>query len=217
MLWESKINYKSSLDAGPLQFQLLRPRGYFTNPFRTLSLSIGVIGKTPGLISRNNFVTRILSASAIAIISWQDVTPSSLCSGVKQCGTKRAHNFFRIRRTTALGVSKDSAIILDSIRRSFLTKSATAALFTSVPVYFGWPALSFLLPAPFRLEIENTTWKRLIGSQPHSNKPFAPILVFLSQTDWLWTKLLWQLSVHFRHPRLLKRTNFPRQVIHCRR
>jgi hypothetical protein len=31
-----------------------------------------------------------------------------------------------------LGMFKDSAIILDAIRRSFLTKSATAAMFTSV-------------------------------------------------------------------------------------
>jgi hypothetical protein len=41
------------------------------------------------------------------------------------------------------------------------------------------------LPAPFRLDIENTTYKRLIGSEPHSHKPFAPIPVFLSQIDRL--------------------------------
>jgi hypothetical protein len=69
------------------------------------------------------------------------------CSGVKECGTKRAHNFlfpkssFRIRRTTVLGMFKDS-IILDAIGRSFLTKSATAAMFTSVRVDFGRPPLS---------------------------------------------------------------------------
>jgi hypothetical protein len=40
---------------------------------------------------------------------------------------------FRIRRTTVLGMFKDSAIILDIIRWSFFTKSsATAAMFTSV-------------------------------------------------------------------------------------
>ena len=81
-------------------------------------------------------------------MSWQDVTQSSLCSGVKQCGTKRAHNFpspkssFRIRRTTVLGMFKDSAIILDAIRRSFFIKSPTAAMFTSVRVDFGRPPLS---------------------------------------------------------------------------
>ena len=36
---------------------------------------------------------KFLSASTIAIISWQDVTWSTLFSGVKECGTKRAHNF----------------------------------------------------------------------------------------------------------------------------
>ena len=83
---------------------------------------------------------------------WQDVTRSSLCSGVKQCGTKRAHNFlfpkssFRIQRTTVLGMFKDSAIILDAIQRSFLTKStaaaAAAAMFTSVQIDFGRLPLS---------------------------------------------------------------------------
>jgi hypothetical protein len=140
--------YQHGLDAGSLEFQFLRPKGCLTNPFRTLSNCFGVIGKTPGLISCNNFVKKIFTASAIAIMSWEDVTPSSLCSGVKECGAKRTHNFlfpkssFRIQRTTVLGMFKDSAIILDAIRWSFLTKSATAAMFTSVQVDFGWPPLS---------------------------------------------------------------------------
>jgi len=68
---------------------------------------------------------KFLSASAIAIMFWQDVTRSSLCCGVKECGTKHAHNFlfpkssFRIRRTTFLGMLKHSAIILDVIQWSF--------------------------------------------------------------------------------------------------
>jgi len=37
---------------------------------------------------------------------------------------------------------KDSAIILDATRRLFLTKSATAAMLTSVQVDFGWKLLS---------------------------------------------------------------------------
>jgi hypothetical protein len=36
---------------------------------------------------------------------------------------------------------KDTAVILDAIRQSFLTKSATAAMFTSVQVDFGQPSL----------------------------------------------------------------------------
>jgi hypothetical protein len=114
-------NYQQAVDAGPLEFQFLRPRGYLTNPFRTLSLCFGVISKTPGLISRNNFVKNFFSASAIAIMSRQDVTRSSICSGVKECGTKPAHNFlfpkssFRIPRTIVLWMFKDSDIILDAI------------------------------------------------------------------------------------------------------
>jgi hypothetical protein len=141
-------NYQHGLDAGPLEFQFLRPRGCLTIPFRNLSLCFGVIGKTPALIFRNNFVKKFLFASAIAIMSWQDVSRSSLCSGVKEWGTKRAHNFlfpksyFRIQRTTVLGMFKDSAVILDATQRSFLTKSATAAMFTSVRVDFGRPPLS---------------------------------------------------------------------------
>ena len=140
-------NYQHGLDVGPLEFQFLRPRGCLTNPFRTLSLCFGVICKTPGLISHNNFVKKKISASANAMMSWQDVTRSSLCSGVKECGTKRAQNFlfpkfsFRIGRTTVLGMFKDSAIILDAIPWSFLTKSATAAMITSVRVDFGRPSL----------------------------------------------------------------------------
>jgi len=98
---------------------------------------------------------KFLPASAIAIMSWQDVVWSSLCSGVKECRIKCAHNLlfpkssFRIRRTKLLWMFKDSAILLDGIRRqSFLTKSATASMFTSVQVDFGWPPLSSSSTSP---------------------------------------------------------------------
>ena len=100
---------------------------------------------------------KCLSASAIAIMSWQDVTWSSRCSGVKKCGTKRAHNFlfpkssFRIWRTTGLWMFKDSATILDVIQWSFLT----ATMCTSESILDGHLSCH-LLPA-FHLEIENTT------------------------------------------------------------
>jgi len=124
----------------------LRPRGCLTNPFRTLSLCFGVIGKTPGLISRNNFVKKNCISHRDNVLARCDSIFPFI--GVKECGTKRAHNFlspkssFRIRRTTVLGMFKGSAIILNAIRRSFFTKSATAAMFTSVRVDFGRPSLS---------------------------------------------------------------------------
>ena len=52
-------NYQHGLDVGPLEFQFLWPRGCLTNPFRTLSLCFEVIGKTPSLISYNDFVKKI--------------------------------------------------------------------------------------------------------------------------------------------------------------
>jgi hypothetical protein len=116
-----------------------------------------------------------LSASAIAIVSWQDVTLSSLCSCVKECGIKRAHNFlfpkftFRVRRTTVLGMFIDSAIILDAIRWSLLTKTATAAMFISVSVDFGRPPLSssFTRPLPSRnREYHLKTFDRFRASFP---------------------------------------------------
>ena len=171
---EGRKNYQHGIDAGPLDNFSFFGRGDLTNLFRTVSLCFGVTGKTPGLISCNNFVNKNLSASAIAIISWQDVTRSSHFSGVKDYGTKRAHNTlfpkssFRIRRTTVLGVFKDSAIIFYAIRRSFLTKSATAAMFTSVPVDFGRPPLSSSaspLPSPNR-EYHLKTFDRFRASFP---------------------------------------------------
>jgi len=132
---------------------------------------------------------------------WQDVTRSSLGSGFKECGTKRAHHFlflkssFIIRKTGVLGMFKDSAIILDAIWRLFLTKSATAAMFTSVRVNFGRPSLS-----------SSSTSSLASRNQEYHLKTFDrfrakfSILVFLSQIDWLRKKTLWQLSVHCRHP-----------------
>jgi len=153
-------------------------------------------------------------------MSWQDVTRSSLCSGVKERGTKRAHNFlllkssFRIRRTTTvLGMFKDSAIILDAIRRSFLTKSARAAMFTTVRVDSGRPHLSSSSTSSLPSRNREYHIKGLIGSEPHSDKLFAPILVYLSQIDRLLNKILWQFSAHFRHPWRIKETDFTRQVI----
>ena len=73
-----------------------------------------------------------LSPSAIAIMSLKDVTRSSLCSGVKECGTNRAHNF--IFPKSCFSVWCDLKVIF--------TKSATAAMFTSVRLDFGHPPLS---------------------------------------------------------------------------
>jgi len=137
-------NYQHGLDAGPLEFHFLWPRGCFTNPFRTLSLCFGVRGKTLGLISHNNFVKKIF-----VCISHRDVL--ARCDLIfpllrrQEVWNKMSTQLslsqiiFQNQRTTVLGMFKDSAVILDAIRWSFLTKSATAGMFTLVQVNFGCP------------------------------------------------------------------------------
>ena len=134
-------NYQHGLNLGPLEFQFLRPRGRLTNPFTTLSLCFGVIGKTPGLISHNNFVKKsvCIGHRDNVLARCDSIFPLFRCQVHTTFFPKSS---FRIRTTTVLGMLKDSTIILDAIRRSFLTKSATAAMFTSVRVDFGRPSLS---------------------------------------------------------------------------
>ena len=136
-------------DVLPLEFQFLWPRGCLTYPFRTLSLCFGVIGKTPGLIFHNNFVKKFLYASAIAIMSWQDVTWSSPLLRGQGVWNKTCTQLFLLQflfqnlKNYSLGVFRDSANILDMIQWSFFTKSAAAAMF-----YFSlsrfWMATSLI-------------------------------------------------------------------------
>jgi len=77
-------NYQHGLDAWTLEFQFLRPRGYLTNPFKTLSLCFGVLSKTPDLISRNNVVKNIVCIGHRDNVSaWCDsIFPLLRCQGV---------------------------------------------------------------------------------------------------------------------------------------
>jgi hypothetical protein len=73
------------------------------------------------------------------------IFPLLRCQGVwnKTCTQlSLSQILFQNRITTVLGIFKGYAIILDANRLSFFSKSATAAVFTSVPVDFGWPHLS---------------------------------------------------------------------------
>jgi hypothetical protein len=63
-------SYKHGLHAAPSEFQFLRPRGCLTNTFRIVSLCFGFIGQAPGLISLIILLQKLLSTSAIAIMSW---------------------------------------------------------------------------------------------------------------------------------------------------
>jgi hypothetical protein len=140
--------YQHYLDEGHLELQFLRPRESLTNPFRTLSLCFGVIGKTPGLISRNNFVKKFvvcIDHRDNVLVRCNMIFPLLRCQGVWNNTCTQSHlskSSFRIRITTDMGMFKHSAIILDAIRRSFLTKSGTATMFTPVRVDFGRSLLS---------------------------------------------------------------------------
>jgi len=64
-----------------------------------------------------------------------------------------------------LGMFKDSAVILDVMQRSFLNKSATAAMFTRVRVDFGWPPLSSSFTSSFPSQNREYHPESLIGSE----------------------------------------------------
>jgi hypothetical protein len=99
-----------------------------------------------------------LSASAIAIMSWQDVTPSSLCSGVKECGTNRTHNFllpqilFQNPKNYSLGDVQrfyyhflcDSTVIFDPISNSSYVYLSSSRFWTatSLVIFYQLPSVS---------------------------------------------------------------------------
>jgi len=73
---------------------------------------------------------------------------------------------------------KDSATFLMRFDGHFWTNKQQQQYLPQFESILGGHLSRHLPPAPFRLEIENTTYKLLIGSEPDSHKPFTPILVF---------------------------------------
>jgi len=115
-------------------------------PIQNSVACFGVIGRIPGLISRNNFVKNIyvcIGHCENFLASCDSIFPWLRCQGVwkKTCTQLSFPNPLSESEELVLGMFKDS-IILDAIRRSFLNKPATAAMFTSVRVDFGRPPLS---------------------------------------------------------------------------
>jgi hypothetical protein len=64
---------------------------------------------------------------------------------------------------------KDSAIILDPIKRSYLTNQQQQECLPHFESILDGHLSRQLLQAPFRLEIQNTNQKRLISSHHHSH------------------------------------------------
>jgi len=174
-------------------------------------------GKTPGLISRNNYVKKIVCIGHRdnVLARWLDLPFVQVSRSVEQ----DVHTTFSfpnpLSESEVLQSCGCPKILLSFLMRfsgHFLTNQQQQQCLPHFESILDGH-ISRHLPAPFRLEIETTTWKRLIGSEHHSHKPFAPILVFLSQIDRHWNKILWQLSVLFRHPWRVRKTGFTRQVI----
>ena len=131
--WKSK----KKLSTWSYEFQLLRPRGHLTNPFRTLSLGFGIIGKTPGLTSRNNFVKNFfvcIGHRNNVLASCDSIFPLLRCQGVWNKTSTQMKNY-------KLGVVQrfcyhswwDSMVIFDQISNSGIVYLSSN--------HFGWPPL----------------------------------------------------------------------------
>ena len=118
-------------------------------------------------------LTNFLSASAIAIMSWQDVTQSSLCSGVKEC-EQNVHITFSFpnplsesKELQSWGCSKILLSFLMRFNGHFWPNQQRQQCFPQFELILDGHLSRPHLPAPFCLEIKNTTWKHLISSEPH--------------------------------------------------
>jgi hypothetical protein len=89
---ESRKRYQNEYYKGTVRISVSWTKWMFHQIIQNLSLCLGIIGKTRVLMSLNSVLNKFLSASAITIIYWQDVSRCYLCSAVKECGTKRAHS-----------------------------------------------------------------------------------------------------------------------------
>jgi len=170
----------------PLEFQFFRQRGCLTNLFRNMSFCFGDIGKTPGFISLNNFVKKkfvCIVHRDNALARYDSIFPLLRCQGVwnRTC-TQISLSQILVQNRKNYGLGDFERFSYHSWCDSMviLTKSATAAMFTSIRIDFGRSPLS---PSSTRsLPSRNREYllKTLIGSDFHSHKPFAPIPMFLS-------------------------------------
>ena len=96
-------------------------------------------------------------------MSWKEVTRSSLRSGVKECGTKRAHNFLfpkifsESEELQSWGCSKILLSLLMKFDGHFLPNQQQQQCLPKFESILDGHLSGRLLPAPFHLEIENTT------------------------------------------------------------
>jgi len=170
-------NYQHGLDTGPSKFQFLRPRGCLTKPFRSLSLCFRVTGKTPVLISYNNFVKKIfvcIHHHDNVLARCDSIFPLLRYQGV---WNKTWHNFCfpnplsESKELQSWGCLKILLSFLLQFGGHFVPNQWQQQCLSQFKSILDSHLSRHHLPAPFRLEIENTTLKCLIGSDPHSHKP----------------------------------------------
>jgi len=149
LCFTSKKNYQHGLDVGPFEFQFLWVWGFLTNLFRTLLLCFGVIGKTPCLISRTNFVKKIfvcIGHPDNVLARCDSILPLLRCQGVwnKTCTQiSLSQIVFQNPKNYSLGDSRfcyhswpDSMVIFEQI-----TNSSNVYLSLS----WFWMATSFII------------------------------------------------------------------------
>ena len=157
-----KKNYQHGLHAGPLEFQFLRLRGCLTNPFRTLSLCFGITGRTPGLISRNNFVKKIsvcIGHHDNVLARCDSIFPLLRCQGVwnKKCTQLSLSEILFQNLKNSWGCSKILLSFLMRFDDHFLTNQQQQQYLPQFKSILDGHLSRHLLPSPVHLKIENTT------------------------------------------------------------
>ena len=153
-----KKNYQHDLDAEPSEFQFLWPRGCLTNPFGTLSLCFGVIGKISSLISHNNFVQKIFVCIGHCnnVLARCDlIFPLLRCQGVwnKTCTQlSLSQILFQNLKNYSLGDVQrfcyhswcDSTVIFDQINNSSNVYLSLSRFWmaTSLIIFYQLPSVS---------------------------------------------------------------------------
>jgi len=176
--------------------------GFHTNPFRTPLLCIRVIGKTSGLISRNNFVKKkkfvCIGHHDNALARCDLIFLLLRCQGVwnKTCTQlSLSQILFQNPKNYSLGnVQRFFYHFLCDLRVIFEQISNSSIVYLSSSQF--WMATSHII----FYQLPSISKSRII------RLVHIPIDLFLN-------KILCQLSVHFHHPWHIKKTDITRQVI----
>jgi len=134
-------------------------RRCLTNPFRTLPFCFGVIGRTPGLISHNNFVKKMfvcIGHRNNVLARCDSIFPLLRCQGA----WNKTHTQLSLSESLELqswGCSKILLSFLMQFGSHFWPNQQQQQCSPQFELILDGHRSCHLLPAPFHLEIENTT------------------------------------------------------------